>query len=113
MYLNSLIVRTFICTEQFEPPISVHLVDIHSGQAVLKWTPVDSTCVSIGYNITSNCSICSPMTRNLTTSSCPVPQPTTDVIVCVFSVQGVVCDNLIGTSSSSVVVTLQGIQYYT
>ena len=98
----------FFCDTALDPPISVQLVDVHDRQVVLQWTPVDSTCVPVSYSVTSNCSSCSPTATSLTTTSCPITQPTTDVLVCTFSVESVICDNLVGRSSSPAVVALLG-----
>ena len=92
-----------------DPPSSVQLTGIHNGQAQFGWTPIDS-CTPVRYAISTNCSTqqCSPMTTNQTTTNCTVSDPTTDVVVCDFSVQGVVCGNLVGDFLTTVI-TLQGI----
>ena len=93
-----------------DPPGSVQLMDIQNGQAMIGWTPVDS-CAPVQYTISSNCSTCSPTTTNLTTSSCPLSEPSADDnIVCTFSIQSAVCDGLIG-NSSTLVVALQSVWY--
>ena len=90
-----------------EPPSSIRLVDIKNGLAVIEWTPVDS-CIPVDYIISSNCSTCSPTTTIQTTTSCSISEPTTDDLVCTFSILSRVCDNLVG-SSNTAVVTLQGL----
>ena len=87
-----------------DPPSSVQLVGIQNGQAQFRWTPIDS-CTPVHYAISANCSSqCSPMTADQTTTSCPVSEPTTDVVVCDFSVQSVVCGNLMGDLRTAVII---------
>ena len=91
-----------------DPPTSLELTGIQNGQAQFKWTPIDS-CTPVRYSISTNCSTqCSPMTTNQTTTSCTVLEPATDVVICDFSVQSVICGNLMGDSRMAVI-TLQGI----
>ena len=91
-----------------DPPSSVQLIGIQNGQAQFRWTPIDS-CTPVRYAISTNCSNqCSPITTNQTTTSCTVSEPTTDVVICDFSVQSVVCGNLMGNFGTAVI-TLQGI----
>lgn len=91
-----------------EPPGDVRFTDVRDGQFVLNWTSVLPTCDRVYYSVTSNCSTCSAGVTNLTTGSCSLPQMWTDGLACAFSVQSVVCGNLIGRSSNPVVVKLQG-----
>ena len=100
-------------TEPLEPPDSIQLTNIIGGQVVLTWIPVpqSTVCLQTYYRVTSNCSTCNSGTTSSITASCPLPQHGTDGLVCVFSVQGVVCGNLTGRLSNSLVVTLQGTQY--
>ena len=96
-----------------DPPSSVQLTGIQNGQAQFGWAPVDS-CTPVHYAISTNCSTqCSPMTTNQTTTSCTVSEPATDVVVCDFNVQSVVCGNLVGDLHTAVV-SFQGksIQYH-
>ena len=103
-------INIFMCMSRshdtaMDPPSSVQLVGIQNGQAQFRWIPIDS-CSPVRYDISTNCSTqCNPMTTNLTTTNCPV---TADVVTCDFSVQTVVCDNLMG-SSRTAVITLQGV----
>jgi hypothetical protein len=91
-----------------DPPSSVQLTGIQNGQAEFRWMPIDS-CTPVRYAITTNCSTqCSPMTTDQATTSCNISEPSTDVVVCDFSVQSVVCDNVMGNFRTAVV-TLQGI----
>ena len=93
-----------------DPPSTVWLTGIQNGQAQFIWTPIDS-CTPIRYAISTNCSTqCSPMTTDQTTTSCPVSEPATYVVVCDFSVQSVVCGNLMGDFRTAVI-TLQGIDH--
>lgn len=110
--------QSFIHTESFPPPASVHLVQVNSSRMVFYWNmSTNSYCPSLHYNILSmNCGICPDTTEN-TEVTCFNFIPSDSTTVCSFMVQVVICNNsdtpLSGDFSSPAVVNLTGMSYYT
>ena len=85
-------------------PGDLHLTIPNGNQLSFSWTSVDSSCLSISYNINSTCGSC-PMTTNTTAVTCPVPQLPS---VCMFSIRSVVCGQ-VGMPSNPLMLTLKGL----
>ena len=79
---------------QMESPSTIYtsLVDRDSRQITFTWSPVSPNCHAVLYNIqASNCGSC-PTTTNHTTVTCTdIP---TDVDICMFAVQAIICGNI-------------------
>ena len=85
-------------------PYDVRLNITDGNQLNFSWTSVDSSCISISYNIDSTCDTCT-MTTNTTAVTCPVPQLPT---VCMFSIRSMICGQ-VGMPSHPLMVTLRGL----
>ena len=68
------------------------------------------SCSSLHYTITSeDCGDC-PSIANTTTVDCSIKQlQLTDVVLCRFSVQAVICETVVGESSNTSTFLLKGI----
>ena len=89
----------------------IRIMDLRNGEITLNWTTIPTCARPVLYNVTSNCSTCSPIAANSTTASCLLPQQWTDVLKCGFSVQSTICDGNLIEMSNAFVVTLQGILF--
>lgn len=83
----------------------VQLIGLRNREIMLNWTAVPTCARPVFYNVTSNCSTCSPTTVNSTTITCPLSQQWADVLWCAFTVQSAICD---GNPSNPLVVMFQG-----
>ena len=102
--------------EPFPPPNDIHLSDIGPthltfswNQSLLNyppWRPLDGSCSTIYNVITSNCGIC-PNSTTLTSTTCT--NITIDGRICSLAIQTVVCGNIVGHRSNSVMTPLKGI----
>ena len=93
-------------TNLYPPPDSLYLTDVQPGKLVFNWTPVNSNCSTLQYNITSNCGTC-PTVTNATTAICSDLHLTTNASLCHFRVSSHAC-GLVGNPSSSFAVNLKG-----
>ena len=95
----------FMYVDPYPPPSNVHLVNINSTHVTLHWNPVSSNCNAIQYRIiSSNCGLYPNATNS---SSVTCTGPFTDDQLCTFTVQTVVCDNVVGNESRRVEVALR------
>ena len=88
--------------------MSIYLMDINKHQMTFSWNPVRlSSCQAEHYTINStNCGNC-PTTTNVTTATC-TDLPISDESVCRFSVQSVICSDVVG-AMNNITITLKGI----
>ena len=103
MYLSTV-------TAHYPPPSNVHLVDVNSSQLTFQWSPVQSSCPSLRYLITSSdCGSCPNVTNNVT-AVCSLSGVLAEhqTQVCEFAIQTVVCTGIVGNLSQKVSVTLRG-----
>ena len=78
--------------------------DFVSRQLTFVWSPVVSDCPATHYNIlASNCGSC-PTTTNHTNVTCT--DVLNDGIVCTFTIQTVVCENITGNISYQIRVNI-------
>ena len=100
----------FNSTEPIPPPSDTtisRIVEDFEGNFSLTfiWSPVIFNCPSLHYTIASNCGSC-PNNTTRTTATCRgVPVSVGDC--CVFTIQSVVCGDVVG-NSSSIFVDLKG-----
>ena len=110
--LNTIIWNMF-CIGPYPPPGNVHLAAIGTTRLTFRWSPVlmSSACSdSIEYNITAvNCGVCPRSTFN-TSVACVynVTQVTPNYMMCTFSVQTLLCDDVAGNASNLVTVMSRG-----
>ena len=91
------------------PPMNVQLHGITSEQLTFNWTSVDSSCSRrlSHYRAVSDCGTCPNRVDKMATSAtCSIAF--TDVVLCSFSIQSVICANLAGNLSPPLNVTLKG-----
>ena len=96
--------------DPFPPPKDIHFTEANASlsQLVFQWEPVEPSCEAVHYLINaSNCGHC-PNVTNDTTVTCTGFSLDMYDQVCLFSVQTVVCHNIIGNESGNVQVTLRG-----
>ena len=96
------------------PPGKVYIsnADFSSRELRFNWSPVaPAECPTVQYNIlASNCGNC-PTTTNHTTVTCiDIPM---NGSVCKFSVETVVCGNVVGNESDPVIIrsALEGVTF--
>lgn len=93
-------------TVPFAPPTDVYIVDLSLRQVIFKWSAVSSTCLQIRYNIVShNCGECPDITTHTTATCTGIP---TNGQQCTFTLQTIVCNNLIGNTSKEIQIVLRG-----
>ena len=95
-----------MCTVPYPPPNDVYLVEAGPSQLIFQWSLVSSSCHVIQYHIVAvNCGQCPNITSN-NTASC------TGILIdghqCMFALQTIVCDGIVGNVSREVSVTLKG-----
>lgn len=99
--------------DPFPPPTNIRLLSVSSRQITFMWDAPMTMCEVLYYIINAtNCGTC-PKTSNSTTIICTdfegylsTPQ------LCRMTIQTVVCNNIVGSQSNEVLVTLQGIILY-
>ena len=96
-----------IClSDPYPPPNNVYLMEANFNQLLFQWSSVTPCCKSLRYLINaSNCGHC-PNVTNDTTVTCT--GFSLGSLMCLFSVQTRVCDNITGNESRSVKVNLRG-----
>ena len=94
-------------TAPYPPPNDVYLVEANSTQLSFQWRQISARCPAVQYRIVaSNCGQCPNITPN-TTATCTGPFPLNDV-QCLFALQTIVCDDIVGNVSMAVSVTMRG-----
>ena len=87
----------------------VQLTAIYNGDLTFSWNSVHGDCPSVYYSInSSNCGVCPENVTSTTVTCTDVygdSNPITDV--CVISIQSFVCDNIHGSISDIVTVSIQ------
>ena len=99
IYNNSTCTSQCMHVENISPPEKVYITEVNLKLKLVtvNWSPVDSDCPALHYNILpSNCGSCPTTTTNITVTCTDVP---TDGSVCTFAVQTVVCGNIFSNSS--------------
>ena len=101
--------RQFCFAGPLPPPIDVRLVSVTSNkQLTFNWKAVHGDCSTLRYFIESDCGTC-PMNPVATTSaSCSFQLPLTSANFCNFSVRSIICNDVIGSKSIPVNITLKG-----
>ena len=86
-------------------PLNITLSDASPRHLTFSWTPFSNSCRVQSYAInSSNCGVC-PENTNLTTARCigfQVPAK------CTFTVRTIVCENLVSTVGTALMLMLQG-----
>ena len=89
------------------PPYNVSWMVARPGQITFNWSPVDSECSAIHYNILAlNCGSCPTVTTSTTITCVDVP---TDDSVCIFALETVICGDITGNKSDPLYVQYKGI----
>ncbi len=91
------------------PPNDVQLTHVTQNQLTFDSTSVQRDCATLRYNIESNCGTCINNQPTMPTSSatCSFELPVNSNDVCNFAVRSTICDNIIGSLSTPVRVTLK------
>ena len=90
-------------TGPLPPPNDLHLVEVYPDQLVFNWTEESSkfNCPHFYYRLTSsNCGQCPNATTN-TTATCTGNYTTNSS--CLFTVQSVLCEDIIGDARTTIV----------
>ena len=82
-------------------------MEANSSRLIFQWSSVSPSFEAIHYliNASDNCGHC-PNITNTTTVTCH--GVSLDGELCIFALQTVVCDDIIGNESRKVIVTLRG-----
>ena len=95
--------------DPLQPPSDVHLADINSTHLTFHWNLILITCNAIQYHIESaNCGHC-PNVTSSTSATCYYNRSGLFTMnqLCMFTVQTVVCDNIVGNDSKTIQVTFK------
>ena len=100
-----------LISDNILPPVNVTLSHFHDDQLTFAWNSPTQHCPSLYYIITStNCGKC-PGNTTSTSVTCDYPlnaSLTLDSSICSLSVQSLICDNLYGTFSELLQVSIEG-----
>ena len=100
------------CAVPYPPPNDVYLVEANSSQLIFQWSEIPVSCPAIQYRIiASNCGQC-PNTTHNTTVTCTGTFPLLHDTQCLFALQTIVCDDIVGNVSMAVSVTMRGMYTY-
>ena len=103
MVSNLIIIINFNLVLYWQAPYQVRLTDVNTSALTISWTPVESICSFVSYNIISDqCGTC-----NVTSDSRAVCANFRLPSVCNFSIQYVVCGQA-GAASNPISVNLAG-----
>ena len=91
-----------------DPPTDLKLVNVTTNQLSFNWSSVDPQCIELSYNISAspNCGNCVSSSTSVTCSEFQLS--TFAHNMCTVAVKSIVCENITGTMSSVVHVTLRG-----
>ena len=92
--------------DPYPPPSNIHLAEINSTHLTFHWSPISSNCDAIQYRIMrSNCGLC-PNVTNSTSVTCYInglfTNSSRQLYLCTFTVQTVVCANIVGNESKRI-----------
>lgn len=108
-YQNDIVSKSVnLHTDPFPPPKDVSVADVKQNQLAFVWSSSSRNCPALRYNIlASNCGTC-PSTTVETTATCEDLLLSSDAKQCTFSVQSVVCGDILSNQSDIVTVNLKG-----
>ena len=95
------------------PPSNVTLSLVNSSHLTFTWNSVSLNCQALHYKInTTNCGQC-PSSTDTNSIACNIPNSITTEQTCVLTVEAVVCGNVSGIPSESIVFVMKGLLIYT
>ena len=90
------------------PPLNVQLIRATPEELTFNWSSVEPSCSTLQYRIESNCGICTTNSQLTASATCSIEMSTITDNVCKFSVKSVVCNDITGSMSVPVNVSLKG-----